>query len=511
MISPDLPTQQNPQLVRETASALPDANNNAGLSAPFMKWAATILLAYFGVRLAFFALSISSFVPPDEVTHAGICKIFSKVFLFPENSPATYEFGLVTNIPWLYYWIMGKLLHLNLFGISDLVFLRLLNIPLAFVTVHFVRKTLSLFTDNRLTHLLLLVAVTNTAMFSFLSASVSYDNLVNSLAAMSTYYMMAFFSRRSASLLYSAILCQLAGCLTKVTILPLVLVLNVLFVIYLATNLRTFPAMLKCHFTASGRRFWLWALALLLGVGLNLHLYYGNYLHYGSINPSMATVLSPEKSMNYRLDARGTIFNDFKDGKISYMDALILTGEIKHPGDKADTFYLLMNYQKMKSNPQLWLSPLHYASSWFQTMMSTTFGIKGHLGMFKPTPYLLPLYLLMIFAFIGFIVRWRPREVGWSPLSLAVVTLYYAGFLIYEVNYDAYLNYGEPSLTVYGRYLFIVMAPAAVLMCHYLLCLFRFGPLRNSLALLTALLFITYDFPWFLLHATPEWYEWMPL
>jgi len=78
------------------------------------------------------------------------------------------------------------------------------------------------------------------------------------------------------------------------------------------------------------------------------------------------------------------------------------------------------------------------------------------------------------------------------------------------VNYDAYLNYGEPSLTVYGRYLFVVMAPVTVLVCHYLLCLFRHGLIRNSLALVTALLFICYDFPWFLMHATPEWFEWMP-
>ena len=107
-------------------------------------------------------------------------------------------------------------------------------------------------------------------------------------------------------------------------------------------------------------------------------------------------------------------------------------------------------------------------------------------------------------------VRWRPREAGWGPLNLAVVAAFYSGFLIYEVNYDAYLNYGEPSLTVYGRYLFIVMAPVYVLLCHYLLRLFRSELIRSALALATALLFISYDFPWFLMHATPEWFEWMP-
>src|SRR6185369_5780885 len=134
----------------------------------------------------------------------------------------------------------------------------------------------------------------------------------------------------------------------------------------------------------------------------------GNYLRFGAPNPSMSQVLSPEVAMQYRLDARGMIFNRYKEGKISFMDALILAGEVKHPGDKADTFYLLMNYEKLKRNPQLWLSPLGYANFWFQTMAASIFGIRAHLGMFKPPFYLLPMYVVMALALSGFIIRWRP-------------------------------------------------------------------------------------------------------
>jgi len=63
---------------------------------------------------------------------------------------------------------------------------------------------------------------------------------------------------------------------------------------------------------------------------------------------------------------------------------------------------------------------------------------------------------------------------------------------------------------MYGRYLFLLLAPVSVLICRYLLLLCRSEQLRWSLALATALLFIAYDFPWFLLHATPEWYDWLP-
>jgi hypothetical protein len=403
---------------------------------------------------------------------------------------------------------MGKLLHLNFFGLSDLVFLRLLNIPLAFGTLFFAWRTVMLLTRDRLTQLLMLVVVSNTAMFSLLSASVSYDNLTNLLAAMALYYLFAFFKNGSGCLLVAALLCQMAGSLTKFAFLPLILVLNLLLLLYKGRSLAAFPAaVIRCFREASGRAIPV-ALLLIVAAGLNLHLYAGNYLRYGTLNPQMANVLSATTAMNYRMEARSTIFNQYREGKISYMDALIMTGEIRHPGDKADTFYLLMNYEKLKRNPQLWLSLPDYAKTWFQIMSATIFGIKGHLGMFKKPLYLLPIYAMMVLAGLGLLLRYRPLKTDWVPAGLVAVVLFYSGFIMYKINYDSYLNYGEPSLTVYGRYLFPVLVPAYALMCHYLLQLFHARNIRIALALATALLFVSYDFPWFLLHVTPEWYAW---
>jgi hypothetical protein len=224
----------------------------------------------------------------------------------------------------------------------------------------------------------------------------------------------------------------------------------------------------------------------------------------------MSMILSPEIAMNYRLDARGLIFNQYKEGKISYMEALVLAGEIKHPGDKADTFYLLMNYENMKRNPRLWMGPLPYAKVWFENMVGSIFGIKAHLIMAKDLRFLIPLFAVMALSLLGILARWRPRESGWLPPCLAAIVCFYAGYIMYEVNYDSYLNYGAAGLTLYGRYLFPVLGPFYVLLCHYELRLFRADYIRCALAVATALLFISYDFPWFLMHATPEWYTWLP-
>ena len=76
---------------------------------------------YFLFRLFFFALHISHYVPPDETTRFAICQVFSKTSFLPQNSEETYSLGLVTHIPYLYYFIMGKCLKLNFFPVSDLV------------------------------------------------------------------------------------------------------------------------------------------------------------------------------------------------------------------------------------------------------------------------------------------------------------------------------------------------------------------------------------------------------
>jgi hypothetical protein len=216
-------------------------------------WPVVVMLVYFGLRLLFFAIGIAPQVPPDEVTHFGKSQVFSQVFFLPDNTPASYEFGLVTNIPWLYYWIMGKLLVLNVFGLSDLAFLRLCNIPLVFGTIWYTWRMLRLITEDRLASVLLVIMLTNTVMFSFLSASVSYDNLTNLWAAMALYHLFAFFKERSGNQLAASLLCQLAGCLTKITFLPLVLILGLLLVIHESTRIKTVGGELAGYFRTWGR------------------------------------------------------------------------------------------------------------------------------------------------------------------------------------------------------------------------------------------------------------------
>ena len=82
---------------------------------PIPRWelaAYGALLAYFAARVVFLAVRLHTFVPPDEVTHMGRVLAYAGTWGVPDEGPATYEFGLVGHRPWLYYWLMARVLAL---------------------------------------------------------------------------------------------------------------------------------------------------------------------------------------------------------------------------------------------------------------------------------------------------------------------------------------------------------------------------------------------------------------
>jgi hypothetical protein len=475
-------------------------------NARHLRIAVTCLLVYFGVRLLFFATSISHAVPPDETTHFGLSEIFSKTLLFPGNSPQTYQFGLVTNVPWLYYWIMGRLLSLNFFGLSDLVFLRLCNIPLAFGTVYFTWRTLRLLTEDRLSQILLLVAMTNTLMFTFLSASVSYDNLTNLLAAMAIFFLLAFFRSHLAKLLAYSLLCQFAGCLAKITMLPLVLVLTLLLLMHCARQPRVVWGSVAQWFRGSGWRAASLTLALVVGLVFNLRLYGGNYLTYHSLTPSMTQVLSSATAMKNRLYARGEVVGLFAQGRLSKEQALAMTAQIPSEGERADAANMIENLDAVRTHKVELMGRLAYLPFWCLRMTAGGYGILAHLIMPNELA-IIPFGLLLVLAGIGFAANWRPRREGLVAACLVAVAFFYALFLMYYVNYDEYVSTASPGAGLQGRYIFPVLGPIYALSSYYLLHLFRKWPLKMALFVAAASFFLAFDFPYFLAHVSTDWFS----
>ena len=140
-------------------------------------------------------------------------------------------------------------------------------------------------------------------------------------------------------------------------------------------------------------------------------------------------------------------------------------------------------------------------------MLSTSFGIKAHLGMPNHGLSFIPLAVLILFVIAAFVVRWRPWDLAWLPTNLLSVAVCYAAIILVGFNYPNYLDKTDIVMTVAGRYIFPIMGPVYVVSCLYLLRLFKGEKMRLGLAVFAALVLIFSDFPFFLAKVTPDWYS----
>jgi hypothetical protein len=469
-------------------------------------WCVAVFLAYFLARLLFFAATIKPELPPDESTHLGIIGLYAETPLLIDDSPDSHSLGLVTRQPHLYYFVLGKLAALNIFGMNDVLYLRLLNVILAMLTVIAGYRLVVRLTGNPFVRVLFLVMTTNTLMFTFISGAVSYDNLVNLLAVLSVSAFVAFVRTERPTDLLLFLLWNFLGTLTKTTFLPLTLGLVVLYLFDRRRHLREdLASLVKVVMNPARLQTALLGLVALT-FGANVWLYGSNLLRYGRPVPSCNQVLDLEQCMENRIFARNWIVNQYREGTLTFEQALRQTPRINHPGDRDHAVRILQNeraYQRSRPKP---LPRWDYIQIvWVQAMKPTIFGVQAHLSMVKDPWALLPYNLILFAAFALWI-----REVGWGPeerpwTHLAAVAVFYFLFLIGYVNYGDYLSSHAPFLGVQGRYLFPVLVPTYLVAARFLLEPFR-KAIQIAVLIIITIVFVLGDFPYFLRHDSPNWY-----
>jgi hypothetical protein len=322
---------------------------------------------------------------------------------------------------------------------------------------------------------------------------------------MAIYYLLAFFKKGWGDLLAVSILCQLAGCLTKITLLPLTLFLSILLVVHQAKTFRTVPASLKDWLSTSGWRQRTLAAGILLTLGLNAQLYGGNYCRFGGLVPRNFDVLSQDQALQYRLAARAYIFERFKGGSISREQAHQMTSIIKNPSDRDSADYMIDNYALALSGKLKTMGLAEYFPLWVARMASGIFGIFGYLFIANEWPTIAPIAFLAALSLLAVLLKWRPRE-GGIPAYLGTIACTYGFFLMYRVNYLDYLDTKAFYSSLQGRYIFPVLGPIYVLSSFYLLRLFKGRGGRLAVLWLAVFIFVMCDFPFFLANVSPQWY-----
>jgi hypothetical protein len=469
-------------------------------------WIVGGLLIYFLARLLYFAVNIAPEIPPDESTHLGIIRLYAEAPLFIEDSPTSYEFGLVTRQPALYYFGLGKLAMLNVFEMDDVLFLRLINVVLAMLTVFAGYRLATRLTKNPMVRILFLVMATNTLMFTFIGSAVSYDNLVNLLAVLSVASLVGFVATEKPSQLLLFLLWNFLGTLTKTTFLPLTLVLMALYLFDRRSKLREDALSVFKLVSAGSHRARLLVFVTLVALLGNFWLYGSNLVRFGKPVPGCSDVLDLEQCMENRIFARNWVVNGYRTDRLTFNQAMAETWKINHPGDRDHAVRLLQNERAYRQSRPKPLPRWDYIQMvWIQAMKPTIFGIQAHLSMLKDPWALLPYNLILFAAFVLWIrtSRWDGTENGW--IYLAVVAICYFLILIGYVNYKFYVNSHAPFLGVQGRYLFPVLIPTLLIVAWSLLRAFR-RITQVAIVVLVSAVFMLGDLPFFIRHASPNWF-----
>jgi hypothetical protein len=469
------------------------------------------VLLYAAARLVYLAASIDPALPPDEITHVGQARHHVAYWALPADGETSYEHGLVSHRPFLYAWTLARWLALDPGLTSELVWLRLFNTGLALATVLTALAWARRAGAGPGERVLLTLLLTNLPMWSFLSASVNYDNAAMLLATLAFALLARALDERSIEAALGLLAVLLLGALTKAALLPFGALLA------LAGGLTLWrsapggvpgarrPGTALARPAAAGLLVATLALAALTGF-----LYGRNLVQFGVLEPAANQVLPLEEANRNRIFRQEHVLRSFRAGAIDERQATRELQQIEHVGDRAGAMWMLRRARELRDGTgEPLVGRARYAGLWLPLMAERLFGVMGHRELYK-SGALAAAYAVVAIAALA-ALTWRVLRPGTAlahPTHLRVaagVALGYALILMQLVNYPIYRASGLAVEAVQGRYLFPVLAPllgAAIIASRNALP----QRARWPVGLAVAVLFVLGDFPYLLWQAEPAWW-----
>ncbi len=391
------------------------------------------LLFVFAVYSIFLALKLQQHILPDETAHFAFSEHFSTTLGIPKDTPETYIYGwYIKQNPFLYYWVSGRalnVLNLVISGASEwkkIVFLRLLSVMYSMGTVVFCYLIAKEIIKHKWWQLLPVFLLTNTLMFVFLSAGVSYDNLANLFSFVSLYFFIRVMNGKdylSNSIGWILFICL--GTLVKYPILPLALAMGSAWIIFTVLKRASiFPLKI------SRPKLILPGIFTALVIIGNLAIYGVNLLTYQSVTPACNDLLVKDQCelSPYVIRYREIALDD----EMTVLESI----QLGYP------------------------DPIEYVIySWIPNMLYRIYGILAHLSYFPS--HIITLYQLLFFWYLLLAFRYWKQH-SFTIYSLVGIFLFYTLVLFYT-NYTSELTYGFKQIALQGRYIFPVIGALYIL------------------------------------------------
>jgi 4-amino-4-deoxy-L-arabinose transferase-like glycosyltransferase len=370
-------------------------------------------------------------VSPDSYYHLRVSQAYSTTLGIPQNTPQTYQWRDITRIPYLYFWINGRILNINNGVIDEVVLLRVINVIYSLGTVYVMYLLSKEIFKDKWKRVLPVFFLTHTLMFVFLSSSINYDNLANLLSTLSIYFFVKFVKKDiNLKYLLLMLLSLCIGALTKSTVLPVALILVILSAVEIVKRKD------EVKKTKAGKELLL-LIPIAIFVFLNLSLYGGNLLKYKTLEPSCTQILTHEQCLE-----NGVYYRN----KVDY-SATPINGPI-------DVFNMIIKGER--------IGPARYFFRWFPNLMSKIFGIMGDRSLHLPY-YLVALFILFFLAGAVLIIS-NKRKLTKIDKYLLTILLFYTAILFFTQNYPMYLTYNHYYLGLQGRYIFPIISIIYILL-----------------------------------------------
>jgi len=412
-------------------------------------------------------------ISPDSLYHLEVSREYSTTLGIPENTPNTYEWRDITRIPYLFFWLNGRLLNLNSGFIDEVILLRMVNVLFSLGTVYVTYLLSKEILKGKWERLLPVFLLANTLMFVFLSSSINYDNLANLLSVLSIFYFVKFVkSKLDIKYLLWMVLFLCIGGLTKFTILPLAFILVVLCLIEIFKK-RELIKEVKVN------KYFLLILPILVLLFLNFQVYGVNILTYGSLEPDCEQILTHEQCLQ-----NGVYYRD----KITFPSIEV--------GGFQNIFEMIKNGDR--------IDPISYFPKWIWNITGKVFGIMADSSLeISDIAKSIYLFFLAIGLLIG-ITNFKK----WNKVDryLIVIVLFYLGVLFFLQNYNMYLKHNHFYLALQGRYIFPVITAMYILFIKSVFFV-RNNVVRILLLISLILLFLFGCIPTFFLNVESWWFK----
>lgn len=425
-----------------------------------------IIFLWFLFQTVFYASYIAPGIAPDEYYHILLSSYQSETFsIYNHDSPRSFYLGAISVRPYFYHMLMGKLLMLNSTPLTDVVFLRLINVLLGMLTLYLTFLLVKEISKNKLILLAALVIQTNVLMYVFLSSMVSYDNLVNLIAVGSFVSLLRFLKTYSRRNLMVLIITMMVGALTKITYGPIIVVQFIILLYHAKPIIRNRKKILSKTSTITDG---LLLISILILFGLNIHLYGNNLIKYGQVQPKTVKVFGHEKAYKYYSQ---------------YQRAYDL---------------------KSTRNEKTIMRFDEYFIKYLRRTGDTIFGICGHKNLLRSNLTLLVYGILGFLSLLIFVVKYKQLKRN-EALKVILFSLLSYALIILLANYSSYRALGSLGLALQGRYNFPVIALASVFIAFNLLSLFKDRTKIIILVVVTG--FLVYSsFFWSLSKFTADWF-----